>query len=799
VLKNYLIIAWRNFRKHKSFSLINVVGLAVGMACFILIMLYAQYELSFDRYHEKADRIYRVVAQQPGNVYLGSDHFAVTQAILGKTLKEEFPEVLNAVTLDDWNDVLVSVGEKSFYEDGLLWADAAIFEVFTFPMLQGDPQAVLAEPFSIILSENLARKYFGNENPLGKIIRLRDRHDVKVAGLMKNLPRNSHFHFNMIVSFQTLVAITDYKDQFTKWGNNSFYNYILVSRDFDPAAFEAKLVQVVKKYHSEEDWLDKERPHRYYLQRLADIHLYSHINFDISKNNDIRYLYLLSGLAVIIILTACINYMNLATARASLRAKEVGMRKVVGASRGQLLKQFIGESMLLTSAAAIMALLIVELFLPAFSKLVERDLSFDLLLQGRAFAGVVAAVFLVGIISGSYPALFLTALQPAKVLKGEIKDSSGRSRLRSTLVVIQFAASVGLIICTATVQEQLDYIKSKKLGYNREQVLVIRMRDREANKKFDLIKRDLLENSNFIKATSSAHLPINVGSQTGLEWTAREGQEAIASYQTTVDHDFIDVFEIELVEGRNFSRDFPTDSARAFIINEKLRDMLGWETAVGRPFGRDDKADGMVIGVMKNFHMHSFRQEIHPLFIQLGTNWSSYASTRIRANDIPGAIAHARKVWEKYSANYPFDYFFLDDEFNRMYESEEKLSTIFGYFTFLAIFIACLGLFGLASFTAARKTKEIGIRKVLGASLAQLLLLLSKDFIKLVIAANLIAWPIVWYAMNQWLQGFAYRASLGWTMLALTATIALAIALATVSVQTIRAALANPVEALRYE
>jgi putative ABC transport system permease protein len=345
----------------------------------------------------------------------------------------------------------------------------------------------------------------------------------------------------------------------------------------------------------------------------------------------------------------------------------------------------------------------------------------------------------------------------------------------------------------------MRYIKSKKLGYNREQVLVMRMRDRDARQKFDLIKRDLLENPTFLKVTCSGHLPTNIGSSTTLDWTKREGQSELQSYQARVDYDFLNVFEIELVEGRNFSQDFRTDSTQAYIINEKLRDMLGWDAAVGKPFGTGEKLDGTVVGVMKNFHMHSFREEIHPLFIQLGGTWLSYASARIRANDIPGAIDHMRKVWQKYSANYPFDYFFLDDEFNRMYQAEEKLSAMFGYFTFLAIFIACLGLFGLGSFTAERKTKEIGIRKVLGASIAQLLLLLSKDFMKLILAANIIAWPIVWYAMNQWLQGFAYRTSLNWLMFFLTGVAAIAIALVTVSFQTIRAALANPVEALRYE
>ncbi|RIK58538.1 hypothetical protein DCC62_29350, partial [candidate division KSB1 bacterium] len=406
--------------------------------------------------------------------------------------------------------------------------------------------------------------------------------------------------------------------------------------------------------------------------------------------------------------------------------------------RLQLLKQFMGESLLLTLAASLIALLLVELLLPAFSNLVERDLSFGLLLQGRVIAGLAAAIFVVGLIAGSYPAFFLTAFQPAKVLKGEIKDH-GRSRLRSTLVILQFAATAALIICTAAVQQQLHYIKNVKLGYNREQVLVMRMRDREARKKIDLIKRDLLNHPNFESVTASGHLPTSIGSQTGLGWTKRDGQEAIHSYNTTVDYDFINVFEIELVEGRNFSRMFATDSAQAFIINEKLRDLLGWESAVGKPFGRGDEANGKVIGVMKNFHMHSFRQEIHPLFIQLGANWSWYASARIRTNDIPGAIAHMRGVWQKYSANYPFDYFFLDEEFNKMYRAEERLSSMFGYFTMLAIFVACLGLSGLASFMAERRTKEIGIRKVLGASLGQLLILLSKDFAKLIILANLLA------------------------------------------------------------
>ena len=798
MLKNYLLIALRTFRKRKSFSLINLAGLAVGVACFWLISLYVQFELSFDRYHQKANRIYRLVAHQPGNIYLGTDHFAVTQAVLAKTLEQEYPEVLEAVTVDDASNVLISVGDKNFYEDGILLADAELFEIFDFPFLVGDPQTALAEPFSIVLTEEMAHKYFGDENPLGKIVRYQDRHDFTVTGILKDIPKNSHFHFKMLMPFQARIAMASNPEQYQRWGNSSFYTYILVPENFDQAAFEAKLPALVEKYHTE-SWRNKDNPNRYYLQPLTDIHLHSKINFDIGDNNDIRYIYLLTGLALIMLAIACINYINLTTARASLRAKEVGMRKVVGASRWQLVKQFVGESLLLALAATLLAFVLVTALLPTFSALVGRELGIGLLLQSEVVLSVLAAMLLVAAISGGYPALVLANYQPAVALKGEIRDG-GRSRLRSALVVAQFVASVALIICTVVVLKQLNFIKKTKLGYNREQVLVLRLRDRAVREKIDLLKNDLLAHPSVHKVTASGHLPIRIGSQSGLGWTRREGsQDGLSAYNTQVDSDFLEVFEIELVEGRNFSPELATDTTDSFIINEKLRDALGWQTGVGQPFGRGDQPDGRVIGVIKDFHMHSFREEIRPLFLQLSQNWISYVSARIRTDDLPATIEHFTRVWQKHSANYPVEYFFLDDQFNRMYERDEKLGSIFSYFTFLTIFVACLGLYGLAAFVAERKTKEIGVRKVLGASVGQLLVLLSRDFTKLVIVANLLAWPLAWLGMSRWLQGFAYRTSLDWLVFAGTALAALLIALATVSVQTVKAARANPVEALKYE
>ncbi|NIR52884.1 FtsX-like permease family protein [candidate division KSB1 bacterium] len=801
MFRNYLKTAFRHFSRQKAFALINVAGLAVGMATFLLIALYVLYELSFDRYHQHADRIYRVVAQQPSNDYLGTNHFAVTQAVLGDALKQAFPEVLKSTTLDMDSEVLIGVGKKSYYEFGLLWASPEFFEVFTFPLLKGDPKTAIDEPYSMVISERLAHKYFGDQNPVGQSIRYNDKCDLTVTGVMQNVPKNSHLTFDMVGSFQTQTMISEYKEQYASWGNSSYYTYILVPPEFDPEAFEAKLPRIVQKYHTE-PWRDKDNPDRYYLQPLTSIHLKSHINFDIGLNNDIRYIYLLSGLAFLILIIACINYMNLTTARSAIRFKEVGIRKVVGANRLQLMRQFFGESIVLACVASAVALLIVELCLPAFSRLVERDLSLTFFLRLKLILAFLATILLVGFLSGSYPAFFLAGFRPVHVLKdGGTESRSVGTGLRNLLVVFQFAASIGLILSTVTIQKQVYYIKNKKLGYNREQVVVMRFREPELRKKYSSMKRDLLALPNILGVTSSAHLPTNISSKTGLGWTKRDRQEAISSFNTTVDEDFLDVFEIELVEGRNFSKEFSTDSSQAFIINEKLRDLLGWETAVGKAFGRSDERNGIVVGVVKNFHGHSLRQPIKPVFLQLTNKyrWSWYAAVRVRGQNLEQTIAYMGEIWEKYSAKHPFDYFFLDEQFDKMYKDEQQLSLVFRYAALLAVFVACLGLFGLASFAAERKKKEVGIRKVLGASVQNIVILLSKDVIRLVLLANLIAWPIAWYAMNHWLQEFAFRIDMGWWMFGLAGGSALVIALLTVSTQAIKAALANPVDSLRYE
>lgn len=797
-----LRIALRFLRKQLSFSIINIAGLAIGMACAILIMLYVADELSFDRYHENADRIYRVVKHEPGNVYLGSDHFAVTQAILGPTLKADYPEVLESVTIQRSGTVLLSAGTRSFVEEQMIWATPALFDMFSFQLLHGDPETALAEPYSILLTEAFAEKYFPGENPIGRIIRYNDQHDFKVTGILQEIPSNSHFHFDILGSFESLIAMSSNKDQFYQWGNSSYHTYILVTNDFDPAALEAKFPAFVERHFADQlrQWgRSDDNLTRYYLQPLTSIHLHSRINFDIGRNNDIRYIYMLSGLALVILALACINYINLTTARAALRAREVGMRKVVGAMRIQLVRQFIGESLLLVSLAGMVALLLVGLLLPIFSDVVEREISWQQLATPANGLLFLLFIIVVGVIAGSYPAFFLARFQPVKTLKGAMLESRpARPRLRNILVILQFTASIALIIATLAMHKQLLFIKNKKLGYDREHVVVMRLRDSALRDKASLIKQQLQQHSRVLGVTISGHLPTYMGSQTGLQWTGESKETRLSAYNTSVDYDYLEVFQIELVEGRNFSPQFATDSAHAYIINETLRDALGWDQAVGKPFGRN-QVDGTVIGVIRDFHMHSMRQEIQPLFLYLGGRWISHISVRIQPQAISETLDDLRRTWEAFGSKYPFDYFFLDDEFNRLYKSEEKLSALFGYFTLLAIFIACLGLFGLASFSAQQKTKEIGIRKVLGAGLPSLWLLLSKDFARPVLMANLLAWPLAYLAVRQWLQGFAYRTELGWELFVLTGLVATAIALLTVSSLVIRAASTNPVEALKYE
>jgi putative ABC transport system permease protein len=808
MFNNYLKIAFRNLKRYKAYSLINIAGLAIGIACCLLIVLFVRDELSFDRFHEHKNQIYRVIVQQPGQFYMNTDYLAVTPAPLASALKEEFPEVITATRFDQSVNVIISTENKRFYEDGFLWADDRFFDIFSFPLLKGDPSKALSGPYSMVISERMAHKYFGDEDPIGKILAFSNRHDFTVTGIMKDVPPNSHLQFDFLASLMTLKSIRGQEDYLESWGNYSYYTYILLPEGYSPKDLEKKFPGFVEKYFGERlRRLRQQDPtrqaSRFFLQPVKRIHLYSHINFEVSPNSDIKKIYLLSALALIILLIACINYMNLATAGSATRAKEVGMRKVIGAQRRQLIRQFIGESVFLSFFAILLAAIMVRLFLPVFNSLTDKNLRLHFFHDSELFIGLIGVALLIGIISGSYPAFFLSSIRPTAILKGRFKTEVKGSILRRMLVILQFAASIVLIINTVIIYSQIEYIRNKKLGFNREQVVVLPVKDRELRENPESFKHELLQNPAVIGCTASTWLPNNIRTNVGdTIWEGMEEGADLQVYLLETDHDFIGLFEIELVEGRNFSREFSTDS-QAYILNEAARKIFGWDKALGRRFGfrrwTGTEEIGRVIGVVKDFHFLSLHQEIQPLVIHLAENLAPYLSLKIITENIPGTIGFLEEKWKKFSPNYPFEYFFLDDDFKKMYRSEMRLGKIFITFTVLAVFIACLGLFGLASFTSEQRTKEIGVRKVLGASVSNIVVLLSKEFSKWVLFGSLIAWPVAYYIVSQWLQSFAYRLFIGIWIFLLPTVLALFLAIITVSFKAVKAALANPVDALKYE
>ena len=801
MFKNYLIIAWRNIKKNKAYSALNILGLAVGLAVFILIMLFVRTELSYDRYHANARNIYRVVQEQPGNVYLGSNVFAVTPAPLAAAMVRDLPEVLKATRIDTWSDVLVSVGEKNFLEKIVHWTDPQTFEIFSFPLVRGDRASALKDPSSVLLSERAARRLFGETDPVDRTVVLQAfdmKAEFKVAGVFRDIPANSHFVMDVVAPFETMGKVE--KNDLTRWGNNSYYTYILLKDGADQKALEAKLVPFITKYEAERVRKRNGRLARYFLQALTRIHLHSRTNFELAPIGDARFVFLFASIAVLVLVIACINYMNLATARSLKRAKEVGLRKVVGAGKAQLVRQFLGDAMVLTFMALVLAVGLVLAALPAFRTFVERDIAFNPFRDLALMPGLVLLAAVVGVVAGSYPALFVSAFRPVSAIKGTGASRARGRGLRNALIVFQFAASIALIICTVGVRGQLRYIRNTDMGFERDQIVVLSPRG-GVRPNLEPFKTELRRNPAVLSVASSSCLPNNVTSSTNANWPGRPEELRIPIYVIEADYDFAELYGLKLARGRNFSRDFPSDAGGAFLINEAAQKAIGWDDPVGREFGGPGRngANGKIVGVLKDFHMHSLRLSIMPLYISLDPTRANRVSVKIRGGDIPATLDSIRENWKRFEPAYPFEYTFFDEVFDRAYRVEQRLGTMFSAFAGLAVLIACLGLLGLASFTAEQKTKEIGIRKVLGASSTSVIVLLSREFMKWVVAANVIAWPVGYFAMRSWLQNFAYRTSLTMPMFLGAALAAFAIAAAVISLQTYRAAAANPAESMRYE
>ncbi len=795
MLKSYLKISMRNIKKHKSYSFINIAGLAVGMTCCILILLWVHDELSYDRYHEKADCIYRITyAEEIGSVY---DHYAVSPFPAAPAFTAELPEVIAHTRL--WPRTgLITYDDKKFEERGIFYADKNFFKIFSHEFIEGDPVTALETPGSIVLTKKISQKIFGDENPLGKTVNLNADGDLKVTGVVKNVPRNSHFRFNYLVSMNTIQGKrAEYLDA---WLVIIGWSYVLLDAKADARMVEKKMAPIVEK-HTGEDARKYGQKLYYFLQKLTDIHLRSHLDSEIEGNGDIRYVYVFSLIAVFILLIACINFMNLSTARSASRGKEVGLRKVLGAHKKRLIVQFIVESVGYSFLALVIAFNLVWLLLPAFNNLTGKEITVASLFNWFLVFGLMGLMVFTGIVAGSYPAFYLSSFQPVETIRQKLQRGFRRSVLRTCLVILQFTISIILIISTFIVLKQLNFMKNQKLGFKKEQVLAVHIKGRSIPEQFEAFKNELKKYASIKEASYSNGIP---GRTATILTVFLEGEPESVNYTFNyifADYDFLKTYEIELVSGRDFSHDFGSDKEGAYLINETAMAKLGWgDETIGKKIGFSKEAMRPIVGVIEDFHYRSLKHVIGPLAIYLRPRHDSYLSIKINTDDISAALSHIEKTWNAFEKERSFEYFFVDENFDSLYHSEQQLSQIITFFASIAIFVACLGLFGLASYTAEQSTKEIGIRKVLGASVGSIVVQLCQNFLKWVLVANVFAWPITYFVMkNYWLSNFPFRVHMNLLMFVVAGMLALFIALFTVSYQSIKAALANPADSLRYE
>ncbi len=794
MLKNYLKIALRNIKKHKGYSLINIAGLAVGMTCCILILLWVQDEMSYDRYHENADRIYRITyAEEIGDAF---DHYANSPFVAAPAFAAEVPGISAYTRL--WQRTgLIKYNGNNFDERNIFYVDNDFLKIFSHEFIEGDPSTALENPGSIVLTRDMAKKIFGDKEALGKTLNLSADGDLQVTGVVENVPRHSHFHFNYLVSINTIQGRrAEYLDA---WLVIAGWSYLLLDENVAAENIEEKIAPVVEK-HTGEDARKYGTKMFYYLQPLRDIHLRSNIEGEIEGNGDIRYVYVFSLIAVFILLIACINFMNLSTARSASRGKEVGLRKVLGAQRRRLIIQFLIESTGYAFVALILTLNLIWLLLPFFNDLTGKEISMANLMRWGVVLCLFGLVGFTGLTAGSYPAFYLSSFQPLQTIRQKWQKGSVRSVLRNILVILQFAISVALIISTVVVLKQLNFMKNQKLGFKKEQVLALYARGQGIAQQDEAFKNELKKNAGILEASYSNGIPGQTGS---ILTTFLEGKPDSKSFTFDyifADYDFLKTFEIEILEGRDFSRDFGADSEGAFLINETSRSKLGWgEATLGKKIGYSREVMRPIVGVVKDFHYRSLKEVIGPLAIYLSPERQTYLSIKMSTDDISQTLSFIAKTWDTFEKERSLEYFFVDENFDALYNSEERLSQVITFFAFITIFVACLGLFGLASYTAEQSTKEIGIRKVLGASVGSIVFQLSQNFIKWVLVANTIAWPVAYYAMIKWLQNFAYKEGIGVEAFILSGFLAFAIALTTVSYQSVKAALSNPIESLRYE
>jgi putative ABC transport system permease protein len=796
---NHLKIVCRNFIRQKLFSFIGTASLTVGMTCGMLILLFIKYELSYDRYHEYAQDVYRVVREHQGDLtwYNSSEH------PLAASLKQDFPEVLKATRVKKNDEVgVVENNSKRFYEDEIYFVDQDFLEIFSFPLLSGNTSTALVEPFSVLITQEMADKYFGGEEPLGKVIQINEwysekKQNYQIKGILKNIPENSHFMFDFLVSYNSLYFLKrGGRASVETWSYFEPKTYIKLASSADSKNLEGKFPEFLRKHKAEE--AASERIH---LQSLTDIHLGGNLRFELETNSNMRIIYMFSAIAFFILFIACLNYINLSVARSTKRAVEVGVRKVVGANKKQLVRQFLGESVAFSILALLISFILVDLMWPAFSSLIGRELMSNPFQNLDMVLIFLGAAVIIGFFSGSYPAFLISSFQPIQIIKGTLRIGSRSSALfRNSLVMVQFAVSIILIICTFMIQSQLNYIRNRNLGFDRDQIITIYTLDGNLKRNPGPFKEELLEYSHILGVTSSLDLPSTIHRTSSLEWMDKGEKRKSEFYFTFVDPDYFNVYDMEILEGRTFSEEFPTDKLRGVVINETASRNLGWDNPIGKQL-QSNRIEWTVIGVVKDFHFKSLHSEIEPMiFTALSmTRRPDYFSVKVRPIDIPNTIGFIRQKWERFSPEFPFQYTFLDERIDRVYKAEQRLGKSFNIFTAISLLIACMGLIGLASFVSEQKRKEISIRKILGADFKSIIFLLGNEYLKCIAVAILIAWPIGYLVMNRWLKNFVYRTSFGVEVFILSGSLAFIFALMTVSYQSIKAALANPVDSLRYE
>lgn len=806
MLKNYVRVTVRNLKRHIGYSTINILGLATGLAVFVLISMFVQNELSYDEHLENGADLYRV--NLSGDVMGQTILTTNTPIPLASTVLTEVPEVVNATRIDPFSRVVVEHANQKFYETDFFLADSTLFEVFGLNLALGDPTTALVRPNTIVVTQETAQKYFGSAPPLGKILRVDGEHDYEVTGVLEPSSGKSHFVPSMIGSF-----VTSDRANSTVWLNNSWNTYLLLTPGMNPADVEAKFPDIVARNVGPEiermtgqsfgEAMEAGLRYEFILENVPDIYLHSKGLNQIGPIGNIQYVYIMSVVGLFVLLIACINFMNLSTARATNRAREVGLRKVMGSDRRRLIYQFMGESFTMAGFSMILAVAMILLVIPVFNSIAGTSLTASL----STFTVLLVVSAITGLVAGAYPAFVLSGFRPVTVLKGNFSSTGHGSRLRSSLVVFQFAISMALLVGTGVVLKQLDFIQSRDVGFDQEQVVVLPLELTDAPERFESFRDAMMQHAGILEVAGTDGLPgpNRINSENAFLGESESTDDIFLAHQVEATHEYVTTLGMKIIQGRNFSREYAADGANFIINEEAARELeLKPEEAVGTQLiqlgggeGNSNRV-GEIVGVVANAHFNSMHEAISPLVIGLRPEWD-FSAVRFSRDQTESVLAILEDGWTAVEPNSPFSFYFLDEDYARYYDQERRLGTIYGYFAGLAIFIACLGLFGLASFVTTQRTKEIGVRKVLGASVPSVVRLLSKQFTLLVLLSCVFAFPVAYFAMNAWLQNFAYATTIGWEIFVIATVLSIAIAWLTVGYQSIRAALSDPVKALRYE